>query len=314
MRHEVVCLRFRRGGVLAARHVSPVLVLVVKIIAARSVGHHRGVVVRVVIANVVEVHAGIARGGHFHFAVLIARIENQVAAVFPKQHAAAHRGRANAENGVVRAAVLSHDEFHLTARIAQRQVAEVGPQRKLLVRGVAVDFGVGVAGHRQTGAALVDCKVDHECRFFLALIVLRLHRDAVVAGEFRPHVRVGNGQRVVCVEHGGIEAVLVVLNYVLAGGRCEIFRVEQFFVQRAVGVALLHRVSVSPIFVRQVVESERHAVAAAQRDDGQPLKVAVHAQLHRADMPRLLRATARQHRLRLSRPANGEAEQEGIYI
>ena len=117
-----------------------------------------------------------------------------------------------------------------------------------------------------------------------------------------------------CVEHGGIEAVLVILYYVLACRRGEILRVEQFLVERAVGIALLHRVGVTPVLVREVVESKRHAVAAAQRDDGQALKVAVHAELHRADMPRLLRATARQHRLRLCRPAKGEAEQERIYI
>ena len=128
MRHEIVRLRFRRGGVLAARHVTPVLILVVQIVAARSVGHHRSVVVRLVIANVVEVHAGIACGGHFHFAVFVAGVENQVAAVFPKQHAAAYRRGANAEKGVVRAAVLRHDEFHLAACIAQRQAAEVGAQ------------------------------------------------------------------------------------------------------------------------------------------------------------------------------------------
>ena len=180
---------------------------------------------------------------HLEFAVFVASGEDKIAVVVPHQSVAAYILWLGIDHRVVPSLVLQYDGTYLRGMVGDAQSPIVHTHAHLLMAVVDVDVGV-------TGDAEAHFHAwfhNHETRreHGLAVVVLVVHRDAVIAAEPWRALVVGQREGIVGVERVGVDGLFGIVDGVACGKAVDEVALKELLRRGPVSLAVLYLVAIA---------------------------------------------------------------------
>ena len=284
MHYYVFALRFVVYIVLVTHHIRAVLLLDGDIIIALLVGVQERMVIRSEPAHSVNAHCCLVYVEYLELLILVARVENKIATMLPPHAVCVLVIGRRGDNGVVVPFVLQHTDENLTVGVAHFHVSEVQGYVQLLVRLVIVDVSIGSNRGTYAHFGVNDRKI---CLGYGTVgISVLIYAHAVVARKQRTHITVGKLQNVVRIKQRRVHALGIIVDRCFEVRACHVIALEKAFGGFPVAVAMFEFIDVAHVFVRYVVERNRHLVAGIERNNWRKRSVVVDNGLNRADVLR----------------------------
>ena len=215
-------------------------------------------------AHSVNAHCGLVYVEYLELLILVARVENKIATMLPPHAVCVLVIGRRGDNGVVVPFVLQHTDKNLAVGVAHFHVSEIQGYVQLLVRLVIVDVSIG-----SNSGTYAHFGVNHRkiCLGHGTVgISVLVYAHAVVARKQRTHITVGKLQNVVRIKQRRVHALGIIVDRCFEVRACHVIALEKAFSCFPVAVAMLELIYVAHVFVRYVVERNRHLVAGIERN------------------------------------------------
>ena len=241
-------------------------IFVEHVTAAWLVGPKVGVVFLTIPIYLLYAHVGLSHIQHFELAILVTSLENKLCVVRPTQSVAHHKLGFGVHHSVIPSSILHHHGVDLPLNIGYREASAILHLHcHLLPTAVNALICIGIYAEFNAHAWLNH----HETAFGHGLIVVVgiVDGNAVVAAHLQFATLVGNLKPIMCVQHICVYRLFHMLYHVICIKSVDIITHKEVARRAPIGVAMLHFVGITSIFVRQVVESDVHRHAFPQADN-----------------------------------------------
>ena len=230
------------------------------------VGPEVGVVCLAVPIYLLNAHVGLSHIQHFELAILVTCLENKLWVVRPTQSVAHHKLGFGVHHGVIPSPILHHHGVDLPLNIGYREASAILHLHCHLLP-TAVNALIRIGIHAEFNA---HAWFNHHKTAFghgLIVVVGIVDGNAVVAAHRQFTPPVGNLQTIMCIQHVCVYRLFHIFYHVVCIKSVYIITHKEVARRAPIGVAMLHFIGITSIFVRQVVESDVHRHAFSQSDN-----------------------------------------------